>query len=342
MMLASRGFVYKNAETAGMTEVFHAKCDCQIVPEFGKGSARIPGYDLDAMQEKYQEARKQAQAELRKAGINRAPTPGETAQQMRKLYADSLSDGKGVKRSNYARKASKAHKPHKAHKAHKNELKPTRQWPDGVPQRLGGIRPYDTLATTPRLEGEQSFAERVSKVNPHHGERSQWTEVWETDYPYKNNCVRCSVALELQMRGYDLEAGAGAYLPKAFWVRNDKEAVSRFRTPDGEPVRLKYGVTQKGNRSDKETLKMLRAEPVGSRGVVSCNWKNRPQSGHIWNYEITNEGLIFWDGHSGKQVPLDTYLSEAKRGSISYARLDNAEATNDLLEVVSVPEPRRK
>lgn len=106
MMLASRGFVYKNAETAGMTEVFHAKCDCQIVPEFGKGSARIPGYDPDAMQEKYQEARKQAQAELQKAGLTRAPTPGETAQQMRKLYADSLSDGKGVKRSNYARKAS--------------------------------------------------------------------------------------------------------------------------------------------------------------------------------------------------------------------------------------------
>lgn len=107
MMLASRGFVYKNAETAGMTEDFHDKCDCQIVPEFGKGSARIPGYDPDAMQEKYQEARKQAQAELRKAGINRAPTPGETAQQMRKLYADSLSDGEGVKRSNYVRKASK-------------------------------------------------------------------------------------------------------------------------------------------------------------------------------------------------------------------------------------------
>lgn len=101
MILASRGFVYKNAETAGMTEVFHTKCDCQIVPEFGKGNARISGYDPDAMQEKYQEARKQAQAELRKAGINRAPTPGETAQQMRKLYADSLSDGKGVKRSNY-------------------------------------------------------------------------------------------------------------------------------------------------------------------------------------------------------------------------------------------------
>lgn len=105
-MLASRGFVYKNAETAGMTEVFHAKCDCQIVPEFGKGSARIPGYDPDAMQEKCQEARKQAQAELHKAGLRRAPTPGEIAQQMRIMFADSLSDGKGVKRSNYVRKAS--------------------------------------------------------------------------------------------------------------------------------------------------------------------------------------------------------------------------------------------
>lgn len=100
MMLASNGFTYKSGDSAG-GDKFHENCDCQIVPEFGKGSARIAGYDPDAMQEKYKEARKQAQAELQKAGLTRAPTPGETAQQMRIMYADSLSDGEGVKRSNY-------------------------------------------------------------------------------------------------------------------------------------------------------------------------------------------------------------------------------------------------
>lgn len=106
MMLASNGFTYKSGDGAGGGDKFHENCDCQIVPEFGKGSARIAGYDPDAMQEKYKEARKQAQAELQKSGLTRAPTPGEIAQQMRIMYADSLSDGKGVKRSNYVRKAS--------------------------------------------------------------------------------------------------------------------------------------------------------------------------------------------------------------------------------------------
>lgn len=100
-ILASRGFVYKSAETAGMTTQFHSKCDCQIVPEFKKGTARIKGYDPDALYEKFQAARSQAYKEREQAGKARTVDNSEIAQQMRIMFPGSLSDGDGVKRSAY-------------------------------------------------------------------------------------------------------------------------------------------------------------------------------------------------------------------------------------------------
>ncbi len=100
-ILASRGFVYKSAETAGMTTQFHSECDCQIVPEFKKGTARIKGYDPDALYEKFQAARSQAYKEREQAGKARTVDNSEIAQQMRIMFPGSLSDGEGVKRSAY-------------------------------------------------------------------------------------------------------------------------------------------------------------------------------------------------------------------------------------------------
>lgn len=46
IMLASRGFVYHNAEAAGENGHYHANCDCRIVPGFD-GETTVPGYDPD-------------------------------------------------------------------------------------------------------------------------------------------------------------------------------------------------------------------------------------------------------------------------------------------------------
>lgn len=51
LMLASRGYVYESASTAGSISSFHASCDCQVVPEDGT----VPdGYDPTALYEQWQ------------------------------------------------------------------------------------------------------------------------------------------------------------------------------------------------------------------------------------------------------------------------------------------------
>lgn len=44
IMLASRGFAYRNEKTAGGDGHYHANCDCRIVPGFD-GETKVPGYD---------------------------------------------------------------------------------------------------------------------------------------------------------------------------------------------------------------------------------------------------------------------------------------------------------
>ncbi|ARO11710.1 hypothetical protein BMR99_03490 [Propionibacterium freudenreichii] len=55
-MLASRGWVYYTAKTAGITRPWHRKCDCQIVPEWKRGNIHFAGYDPDKMFEQYAES----------------------------------------------------------------------------------------------------------------------------------------------------------------------------------------------------------------------------------------------------------------------------------------------
>lgn len=47
LMLASRGFVYTSAKSAGEMNHYHANCDCLIVPSWDKTS--VEGYDPDAL-----------------------------------------------------------------------------------------------------------------------------------------------------------------------------------------------------------------------------------------------------------------------------------------------------
>lgn len=56
LMLASRGAVYRNADTAGRMNHYHADCDCQPTPVFGN-DAYPDGYDPDALYRRYQDAR---------------------------------------------------------------------------------------------------------------------------------------------------------------------------------------------------------------------------------------------------------------------------------------------
>ncbi len=55
LMLASRGFVYKSAKTAGKGRHYHDNCRCKVVPQFGKGgrATKVEGYDPDELYEQW-------------------------------------------------------------------------------------------------------------------------------------------------------------------------------------------------------------------------------------------------------------------------------------------------
>ena len=55
IMLASRGFVYKSAKTAGEGNHFHAHCRCKVVPQFDKRGreTKVEGYDPDELLDRW-------------------------------------------------------------------------------------------------------------------------------------------------------------------------------------------------------------------------------------------------------------------------------------------------
>lgn len=86
-MLASRGFVYLNRQSAGVSDHYHGDCDCQAVAEWESDRHYISGYDPDQMYDQYLEARAAADA------LGQPLNDRNIAVQMRTLYPDAFTDG---------------------------------------------------------------------------------------------------------------------------------------------------------------------------------------------------------------------------------------------------------
>jgi hypothetical protein len=85
-MLASRGFVYLNRQTAGVSDHYHGDCDCQAVAEWEADRHYITGYDPDQMYDQYLEARAATDA------LGQPLSDRNIAVQMRTLYPDAFTD----------------------------------------------------------------------------------------------------------------------------------------------------------------------------------------------------------------------------------------------------------
>lgn len=90
-MLASRGFVYLDLESAGGEgDEFHDECDCLILPGWGD-DPRVEGYDPEAMYAKYQAAR----ADIVADDLN--PSDKLIAARMRDMFPDEFTDSAVVR-----------------------------------------------------------------------------------------------------------------------------------------------------------------------------------------------------------------------------------------------------
>lgn len=55
LMLASRGFVYRSAKSAGELNHYHANCDCRVTPGWGS-NPQVEGYDPGKIYDRWQES----------------------------------------------------------------------------------------------------------------------------------------------------------------------------------------------------------------------------------------------------------------------------------------------
>lgn len=79
LMLASRGFAYLSAETAGKGGArFHSDCDCRIIPSWGRQT--LAGYDVQQLEKTYSKAKEYA----KKHGIS----PLQALRQQRGITTD--------------------------------------------------------------------------------------------------------------------------------------------------------------------------------------------------------------------------------------------------------------
>lgn len=94
LMLASRGFVYTSAKSAGQFNRYHHDCDCVITPMFvGNKVPKIAGYEPDALYREYLAARRVAVRQMADAGLKTSPSMDRLTTALKDLReAKKLSD----------------------------------------------------------------------------------------------------------------------------------------------------------------------------------------------------------------------------------------------------------
>lgn len=201
-----------------------------------------------------------------------------------------------------------------------------------------GIRPFSDLDATPRHTPAHISVEQQT-VNMRWGtkiSRAYQYSFGLPENPYDVNCARCTTALELRIRGYDVVAGAGQWDPPGDWRRYMSESWVR---PDGTHPEWVGGL---GNR--ELVTHLFETEPEGARGFMFVAWKEE-QGAHILNWERSQGKLRFYDSQVIRGFPENErhrqanwaqIEGDAREGESMYIRIDDCEPTDRVLNTVSV------
>lgn len=152
-----------------------------------------------------------------------------------------------------------------------------------------------------------------------------------------NNCVNCSISMEMRRRGYDVVARSSA----------SGVAVTRFNDLFENPkiVHQKSTSSQSDFKNRKnymdsrydEFCQDIASDGDGARGAFVFNYDKMLGSatGHCIFYEVNGKTVNFYDGQSGKSGGnVDSLISISDPNSWSYIRLDNLNLKNDITETV--------
>lgn len=159
----------------------------------------------------------------------------------------------------------------------------------------------------------------VSGTNERYGQAGP-----DGDYAaYSHNCQRCSFALEMRLRGYDVEA-------TEFLGRGDIVSAWWQKAFDG----MNYegiGATRKSNIVSRLQDKMLSDYGPNTRAIVYMAWDGG--SAHVFNVGLDASGKLWSaDGQTGKHDVLADYAKSAKPGKVLVARVDNLNPSDVYLK----------
>ncbi len=180
------------------------------------------------------------------------------------------------------------------------------------------------MRSVPKNAGETLYT-AVEKTNPKYNEGGD----------YKINCANCAVAVELQQRGYDVQA-----LPRdkstkidRFWYNNkhgNGSWTDSFTEIDGASV----GATRKANVEQKIAERM-RSYGEGSRGVVFVEWDGY-STGHYFNVSNENGNILYADGQNGATGDRVTkYFQNVKPSKTWLFRTDDKDIDEYVRKVVT-------
>lgn len=186
----------------------------------------------------------------------------------------------------------------------------------------------------------KSLEENVKRVNPQYGE-GKWSKNPDLASSVTNNCVDCSITLEMRRRGYEVQAlynnrGKEGLKDgqKCFKKAKPVYVIKAPDPPKNSQERDAYlnfyinaeNERMAGNRNFiKKATEAMSKEPVGSRGMLCVDWDK--YSGHAMGYEIMPGGkLRIIDGQVGKIYDGKSVNKILKYAlSFEYERLDNLE-----------------
>lgn len=135
------------------------------------------------------------------------------------------------------------------------------------------------------------------------------------------NCMYCSIAYEMNRRGYDVIANGrkgGGFEEEIVQMFKLKDDVMTFDTKYGNANTYLKKFSQMGN---------------GARGIMGVSWKSG--GGHALAWEVVDNNLNIidcQDGHIYKNISEVKELISKTKGTIDTFRTDNAEPIwNDML-----------
>lgn len=187
---------------------------------------------------------------------------------------------------------------------------------EGMPEKIRDLK---------KKEEETSILDDMKKCNPRIG--NQKGKI--------NNCVNCTVAMEMRQRGYDVQArssgkGTSGNAYKQ-WFKDAKMEHERY-SKEKKESRKEYV-----NRSYDDLCNKIEKCGNGSRGcvLVTYDLSVGSGSGHAMYWKVDNGRVTFYDGQNNSIDKTDRVfaLSDPSFG-YSWYRLDNLKLKEAVTERV--------